>query len=67
MLKGKTYTLSYSGIFNKSGGECKGDTTFVSAYGKESQEPDNSGTVLINEIIRKEGDVWTKVNYLKGY
>ena len=51
MLKGKTYTLSYSGIFNKSGGECKGDTTFVSAYGKESQEPDNSGTVLINEIM----------------
>ncbi|WP_455640055.1 lamin tail domain-containing protein [Parabacteroides sp.] len=50
---GKSYQLSYSGLFDESGNECKGSTTFLATMGKE-EPSDNSvlpGSILINEVM----------------
>ena len=69
LLKGQTYTLYYSGIFDKSGNECKGDTTFISAYGEEKPEPGKPGTILINEIMADPNGLkdLAKTEYIELY
>lgn len=69
LLKGQTYTLYYSGIFDKSGNECKGDTTFTSAYGEEKPEPGKPGTILINEIMADPNGLkdLAKTEYIELY
>ena len=68
-MKGQTYTLYYSGIFDKSGNECKGDTTFISAYGEEKPEPGKPGTILINEIMADPNGLkdLAKTEYIELY
>lgn len=53
-LKNKRYELTYSGVVDKEGKECKGTKSIVSQYGAGSEEPDTpsaTGSVWINEVM----------------
>lgn len=46
---GTDYTLSYSGIYDEYGNECKGDTTWRTSYGEG--EVSSAYPLLINEVL----------------
>lgn len=69
-LKDKRYELTYFGVVDKEGKECKGTKSIVSQYGAGPEEPDApsaAGSVWINEVMAQPGDAAEMVEYIELY